>query len=310
MDPVEAPATQTDWPSFDLPAEVTRDEPAPAVAATDPATPPATDPATQPATDPAAQPTAQPTTPTGGPAGPTAEESVPKYRLDDQRTQFEGVIAELRAQNERLTALVERSVGGQRSPAAEPPPEPPDPQRAAIREKLFEAIPELAWLEKLRGVAERSDELFKSADTVKQITAAEAAHYDRYANRTFDTLFDKIAALTLGEGKTGKDVPDLVKPGVVSSWVRWVTTDKARSARYDAEDPKLVDEFWGLYKAATFDTARRDAAVATLQRGTPAVPVGGGGHPVASAVPQPKPSNLDEDEIHNRAWAARDSVGV
>lgn len=309
MEPEVTSSTTPDWPSFDLPTEVTRDEPAATPAATVPAT--AATPAATP--DPAAQPPAQPSTPAGGaPAGtPSADgEFVPKYRLDADREKFEGIVATQAAQIAALTALVERTVGPRAEAPATPEPAQPSAADLEIRERLLAVFPQLALLDKLQPLADRSDDLLGTVGTVQRISKDEQAYFDRYAQRTFDSIFDRIAALTLGEGKTGKDVSDFTKPGVVTTFTRWVTGDPQRAARYDREDPKLVDEFWGLYKAANYDAARRDAAVAQLQRGAPAVPVGGGGAPVAAAPPQPNPSGLDEDAIHNRAWAARDSVGA
>jgi hypothetical protein len=181
----------------------------------------------------------------------------------------------------------------------------------AIRERLLAVFPELKLLDDLKELAAKKKELLGTTDAVGRYQSAETQYYDRYAERTLGTIFDKMAALQLGEGKTGADLNELAKSGVLSTFTKWVTADPSRAARYEAEDEKVVDEFWGAYKAAMFDTVRRDANAELLTRAQtpPAVPKGGGSGPAAPAAPA-KVTGLDEDEVHTRAWANRDSVGV
>jgi hypothetical protein len=172
-------------------------------------------------------------------------------------------------------------------------------------------FPELKLLDELKVLAEKKDALLGTADAVGRYQTAETAYYDRYAERTIDSIYDRIAALTLGDGKKAADLDELAKGGVLTTFTRWVTKDPARAARFENEDPKIVDEFWTAYKAAVYDPVRRDSNAALLAAAAqpPALPVGGGGAPVASAPPA-KTTGLDEDAVHAAAWARRDQVGV
>lgn len=186
-----------------------------------------------------------------------------------------------------------------------------DPRDVAVRERLFAVIPGLKRLDELLQLAEHKDRLIGTADAVNRFQTQETAYYDRYAERSINSIHDRIAALTLGEGKTGKDLSEIAKGGVLTTFTKWVTQDPARAARYENEDPKVVDEFWNAYKAAVFDPVRRESNAALLAAAAapPTLPVGGGGAPVSTTPPQ-QATNLDEDSVHAAAWARRDSVGV
>lgn len=305
-----------EWPTFDVPAEVPKPD-APPVAATPPPAPgtPATPPATPPV---AATPPAQPTTPPGGapatPPGPV-DENVPKYRLDADREKFESIINTLTQQNARLMDLVSRGAPGQPPPPTPETPAPLTPQDLIVRDRLYQVVPELKILQELvphlKVLAEKKDALLGTVDQGARMQNAEETYWDRYVERTLASIYDRIAVMQLGEGKTAKDLDDLAKTGVFGAFRGWVTKDKARADRYNSEDPKLIEEFWSAYKAAVYDPQRRDADAALLARAQtpPTLPIGGGGTPIAPAPPAPV-NNLDEDAVHKRAWATRDSVGV
>jgi hypothetical protein len=276
------------WPSYDVPSEVPRDQPAETPEPA-PGTPPG-----------------QPTGPTGGAAAaPAATDGdvIPKYRLDETIAQRDQYYALVERQQQQIDQLLARL--GPQPPAAEAPP-PPTPQDLQIRERLFQVFPELKLLDELKELAARKQDLLGAAQAVPQWRTAEAQYYDRYVERTIGAITDKLAQFTLGAGKTGKDVNPLVTDSLVGTFTKWIRNDPRRAARFEQEDPRLVEEFWHAYKAAHYDPIARDRNASLLERRPPAVPVGGGGAPVAGAPPRVDPT--DEDAVHASAWAQRDSV--
>jgi hypothetical protein len=307
------------WPTFAMPDGVARDG-----ATADPPPPSSVTPPAVPATPPAAadgQPPAQlaaavppPAAPSGGGTGqpPADGESIPRYRLDEQRQNFERIVQTQQAQIDRLGQMLERAMGRPaETPPPAAPPEPPSPQDVAIRERLLKVIPELAMLDKLKPIIDRSDDLLGAANVVPHWMKAEETFYDRYAASAVDAVYEKVAKLIHGDDKTAEALDEFTRDGLLSTFTRWVTRDPQRAARFENQDPKVVDEFVSAYKASLYDPVRRDRNAALQQRveNPPAIPQGGGATPPAPATPQPL-DLADEDAVHARAWANRDSVGA
>ncbi len=307
---------EASWPTYEAPSGIPREGSEAAQPPTPPVTPPVA--ATPPAdgTPPAQPPAVPPAAPTGGASGqpPADSDVIPKYRLDEQRERFEAVIATQTAQIERLTALVERTMAGRGEPPAAPatPPAPPSPEDLKIRERLLSVFPELKLLDELKELAAKKQDLLGAASAVPAWRQAETAYYDRYAETTLNSIYDKLAVIGLGEGKTGKDFDDLAKGGLLNTFSQWVTRDPQRAARYEAQDPKVVDEFVAAYKASVYDPVRRDrnAELLTRAQTPPAIPQGGPATPPAPPAVPPALNLTDEDAVHAHAWATRDTVGT
>lgn len=306
----------TDWPTFEVPASVPRDEPAPGPAAGAPnaATPPAA-PATPPAAPaggtPPAQPpaAATPPAPTGGaPASPEGGEVIPKHRLDETIAERDRARAEGAAKDRQIAELTARLQAGGTPPAAPPAPAAPtiSPEDQRVRERLLQVFPELKAVLEAQDLLARKDDLLGVVGDAGRWRQNEQAITDQFVQTSVDTVFDKVAAFTLGEGKSGKDLNPLVQQSVVAAFSRFVASDQVRAARYERHDLTLVDEFWTAYKAAVYDPVRRDANAQLLERAgnPPAVPQGGSTTPPVPPAPKPADNN-DEDAVHANAWARR-----
>lgn len=274
------------WPEYQVPAEVPSDS-----------------------AEPAGTPQAQPSTPPGGaPAtDPSTGDVIPKHRLDETIAQRDRYFELASQQQQQIQQLLSRLNQGP-APTPPAPPEPPNPQDLAIRERLYQVFPELKMLEDLKELAAQKQNLLGAAQAVPQWRTAETQYYDRYVERVLGGIADKVATFTLGDGKTGKDLNELVADSLVGTFTKWVKNDPRRTARFEAEDSTLPDEFWAAYKAAHYDPITRDKRAALLQRAgnPPRVPVGGGGAPVAGTPP--KADVTDEDAVHASAWTQRDTV--
>lgn len=303
-EPDDNAAADATWPDYQVPAEVTPDGPVAATPPADPATPPA-----QPAADP-------PAAPTGGAPGqpPGDDGAIPAYRLNETRERFEAIVTQQADQIRTLTSLVERLTAGQTPTGTPPvgePAAPPSPQDLAIRERLLSVFPELKLLDELKEIAAKKADLLGAADAVPRWNRAETEHYDRYAETSMNTVYDKLAVLMIGDGKTGKDLDDLARGGLLNTFSQWVMRDPARAARFEAFDPKVIDEFVAAYKTSMIDPVRRDrnAALLTRAQNPPALPQGGPASAPSPAAPNTLNLN-DEDAVHAAAWAGRDAVGA
>lgn len=289
-------------PSYELPASVPRGgDPQPPVP---PVQPPAAPPAPAGGTPPA---------PAGGaPAGQPSDEQIPRYRLDEVVSDRDNLRTLVLEQQRQISQLLQRfgQTPGPAAPAAPPPPQL-TPQDIAIRDRLYGIIPGLDKLADLLPFLERRDAIFGAADAVPAWRSAEDQYWDRYANDSVSSIADEFAKFQLGEGKAAKDLNPIVLDSIRAAFTRWVTSDPARAARYEREDPSIPKEFWGVYRATVFDPIRRSQQAAVLENQPPALPRGGGGAPAGSNTPPsapPAPAGDDEDAIHARAWGIRDTV--
>lgn len=303
------PDDANDWPTFEVPADVPRDEPA----AQDPA---AGDPNAAPPADPAggtppAQPPATPPAPTGGaPASPEGGEVIPKHRLDETIADRDRYRTLVETQARQIEALLQRLGTPATPPAADPnaPPAAPEltPQDRQIRERLLSVIPELSRLPEVLELLSKKDDLLGVVGDAGRWRENEQAITDQFVQTSVDTVFDRVAAFTLGEGKKGKDLNPLVQQSVVAAFSRFVASDAGRRDRYERHDLTLADEFWTAYKAAVYDPIRRDANAQLLERAgsPPAVPQGGSQTPPTPPAPRPA-DGIDEDTVHTNAWNRR-----
>ena len=287
-----APAPAAD-PSYELPADVPRDDDAPPPGGAPP------------------QPPAPPSTPAGAAEGgtPPADESIPRHRFDETLAERDRLAQLVATQTQQINLLLERLTTG---PApAEPERPQPSPQDLEIRQRLLAVFPELGMLDQLRDVVAQREQLLAAAEAVPTWRQREEQYYDQYAERSIASVFDEAAEHTLGKGKAGKDLDPLVQESIKQTFIRWVTMDPQRAARYEREDPSIPKQFWAAYKAAHYDAMRRDQQAQLLARADhpPKVPQGGPGAPPPPTAPSALDLN-DEDAVHKAAWAARDSVGV
>lgn len=310
----------SDWPDYEVPADVPRAEvtPAPAADTTTPPAPPASSSGTPPATPAPAQATGTPATtpPAGAPSAASPEPSTAPNELQQiqaglrEMAEFNRSLVE---QNRVLTERLSQLTAQPPTPAAPPAPvEPPDPQTLAIRDRMFQVFP---WLKDLEELAGKKTALLGAAEAVPAITAdrtaaqeADRQYWENYRNQSFQTVVSSIAAEVLGQGKTFKDVDPAVASGIAEAFRVWVINDPKRAARYEGQDPALLGEFVDHYKAVTIMPLRRTENVAALDAAAaaPAIPRGGPSvQPGPAAQPSAPPAaNNDEDEIHSRSWAS------
>jgi hypothetical protein len=304
-----------DLPDFELPVEVTRDE-------TQVGQPGDTAQNAQPPVAPAAGGTQPPATAApGGATDPNGESAtIPKYRFDEVSARAN----EQAAQIANLTAILNRLTTQPQAatPTTQPPAQPESelsPQDQAIRDRMLAIVPELALLAELKGVpiadlkelVGAKTNLLGITERVGTWASREEAEVNRYVDNSLASVYNKAAAFVLGEGKTGKDLNPMVRDNITNAMSRFVSSDPARAARFENQDPTVIDEFWTAYKAATYDPIKRDQRAAVLTRaGNPhAVPQGGTQPP--PAPPSPKPSDsADVDAIYGEAWNRRAEVGA
>jgi hypothetical protein len=131
------------------------------------------------------------------------------------------------------------------------------------------------------------------------------SYWQGVATRTLANVYDGVATMMLGQGKTGKDLDPEFVADLQEGFLKWCERDRTgqRIARYEGHDPQLVPEFLKAFGARYVDPVRRSAAVSVQQRGqaTQGLPVSGAAGLPAASVP-PAVNNSDEDAVHGRAW--------
>lgn len=295
------------WPDIPVPADVPRTETTPAPAS---GTPP---PPASPAPSTSASASGAPATPApaGAPAAAVPEPATAPAGMEE----FQRAIAEVTAFNRQLleqnAALIAQLRGGQPATPAQPAaPEPPplSPQDIAIRDRLYGVIPELKMLAELVA---KKDAILGAADAVPQITADRTAaqkaqddYWSSYRDQQFSAAWDTVAKDMLGEGKTGKDLDPMLQSMIANAFVRWVTSDAARAARYERQDQQLLGEFAAHYRALAIAPLRRTENVAaiTAAETAPPMPRGGPSTTPSSPAPTPPAPAKDEDAMYSSSW--------
>jgi hypothetical protein len=320
----EVAIPETDWPTYEVPADVPRDadaSPAPAAGTTPPpAATPAPSPTPAVGTPPAPAPSGgAPATPspTGVPAAAAAEPVTANQGLEELRAQVTEqatINRTLIEQNTVLAGQLRELLTRQNQPPPAPAPAPtPEPelseQDRAVLDRLYKLIPGLKDLPEfvakkaaLLGAAEAVPGVLSDREAAQR---ASDEYWAGYRDQQFTGAQDLVAKELLGDGKTAKDLDPLARHTVASALQNWVLSDPARAARYERQDQQLLGEFFAHYKAIMMAPLRRTENVAALAAAEAAPPIPRGGpsvtpSPVAPAAPTVP---TDEDAIHGTSWA-------
>lgn len=212
---------------------------------------------------------------------------VPPDRLSQIARQRREIENQLYLERQRVAALS----------GVKPPAQPEDPETATMRQELERLYPGLSRLGDLPF-----DKLIKA---VERLDALEASHqsseqnywsaFGRQQLRIVDSKFKEMF---------GKD-PSQRQRNVIASELRdFCEADPHRVARYEAQDPTLIDEFWQFYESEHIDPYRRHftAPVAAAGRGRAALPQGGNAQTVQPGQGAGKQKPKDEDEMWEAAF--------
>ena len=233
-----------------------------------------------------------PGAPVGSPAAPAVQPQAPtgfNYKEDRsnwvpshvvrQRTQdLEQARRDLQYEKQRVAAL-----SGVKMPAA-----PRNPEHDAIRNQLFEVVPEfqefLDMKEKLKGFADGFD-----PKEIAAIRESQTQSWAAQGNQTLRALTDKIKA-----AYGGKELPQKQLKRIASAFVTEVGEDPELRARYESGDLSIIDEFVADFTGGVLSPFQRQADVTQQATRNLAIrlPRGGGSSSVVGARPATlKPSD-------------------
>lgn len=217
--------------------------------------------------------------PSGDPAAPPAE-TVPKARFFEVNRQNQ----ELRR---RIQALEQQH-------APKPAAEPVNPEDDAIRKQLFKLVPSL---EKFGSLT--PDQVQKLLDSVPFVEQHTQQYWNTVAGGAVRQL-TAVFAKTYGAQPSERQVETMRQ-----MLHAHISRDEAAQARYMAQDPTLVDEFWKEYEESFITPIRRTTLAAEEQRAArranlPAAPTRT--HAFGKGAP-PK-QNMTQDERGDAAWEA------
>lgn len=289
-----------EFPSFDVPSDVTGSTPSSVTPAAEPQQPSAPAPpadtdipeASNPLFAPmtAQEPPAEAPAPVRGPQAPAPPPVAPSAE------------AVLLAQQSQLLASIAARLQPQ-EPEAEAPP-PRDPKDIALEQTLIKRIPTLGPL-----LAALNDPA--KAAALQSLLAAAPAHqqtvaafYDQYAEATVDKL-KGIYATDYGIDPAALTRDD---ENVLSDQFQlWVTQPQNKKAwqRYEAGDIRVVDEFGQFFRSRFVQPARRAGQQAVQQRGAvvAGLPRGGGSQIPTPAQTAPRVQTpASERDVFGEAW--------
>ena len=255
-----------------------------------PATPSAAPPA--PASPAFASPVATPQVPAAPPISGVPEDRsnwVPPHRLREVRETSQRQFAEKEA---AYQAELNRYQNQLRALVGVTPP--PNQEHGAIRQQFDQVFGEGA-----SSLFEKREQIEQYLERMQSVEAAMDHIWQSHAQQSMDRIYSHA------EETLGAPVPPEGKRALHAAFTGWVQSYPEHEARYNRNDPTLVDEFWKTMASTLVDPARRTAAVGVASRGMQALP-----QDTPAGVPSPglapKPANLDERS--NIAWAQYQSA--
>ncbi len=238
------------------------------------------------------------------------EEMFPKHRYDAVRTENERLQTQLSHLTQLLTAIAP-TLQQLKTPNAPPPA--PDPVRDKIVSQLYEYVPWLRQAERLAPLADKIEAALERIDQLSQTQAAsrtaEQQSWDNYAKHTLAAVHATVAPLIVQPGKSVADLSAFTKQTITDLFVRWVAADQQRAVRYDAHDPKLIEEFKGFYEGEMVSPFKREAAALQTARARKVgnLPVAGQTSSTLGTPPPKPPADEDEDakfeRLGKQGWA-------
>lgn len=166
---------------------------------------------------------------------------------------------------------------------------PPNQEHGAIRQQFDQVFGEGA-----SSLFEKREQIEQYLERMQSVEAAMDHIWQSHAQQSMDRVFSHA------EETLGSPVSPEGKRALHAAFTGWVQSYPEHEARYNRNDPTLVDEFWQALSSTLVDPARRTAAAGVAARGPQALPQDTPAG-VPSPGPAPKPANLDERSTN--AWA-------
>lgn len=251
-------------------------------------------------------PVSTPAEPASTPAAPVATPAAPEFKFPEDRTNWvpqdkhraaEAAANKLARELERHKtelALERRRRIADLSGAN--PPSPEDDEQKKIAEAFY-ALPQFAHLKGL--TPEVMAKLTALAERGEEHEAAVKHQWDGLARRTFQSVVGRIQdelELDTLDDEQAEEIKDSFR-----RFARYQPDAEAFRQRYEAEDPKIVEEFVARYMDKVVNPIRRSAA-ASLTRPTQArVPRGGTSQPVVTQKPKLDFSKMNDDQARQAA---------
>lgn len=182
-----------------------------------------------------------------------------------------------------------------------------DPRTKAVRERMFQHIPELKVLAEygadLPTLLKELKELLPSLPRLRESFPTITANIEEGRERNAETFSDKLqsgyAVALLGEGKTMKDLTEKQVAKLGRNFIAFCSEDPRRVARYNRGDVRLVDEFLDEERE-TIQISRRQHFAGALNRNDVKVPSGGGSGTALGGAD--KAPSKDPDAIFEESW--------
>lgn len=239
-------------------------------------------------------------TSTGTTSGSAAAAAARKYEYAEDRSQWVppdrvSQIARQRRDIEQQLFLERQRVAALSGVKA--PPAPEDPETAQMRRELETLYPGLKRLGDLPF-----DKLIKSVERLEQLeqhTQSSEQHYwSSYGRQQLNIVSGRFKEVF------GKEPSDRQQRVIAGELREFCEADPRRVARYEAQDPTLIEEFWTDYTAEHIDPYRRHftAPVAAAGRTRERLPQAGASNTVAPGQGTGKSKPKDEDEMWDQAF--------
>jgi len=293
-----------EFPSFDVPSDVTGSTPSSVTPAAEPQQPSAPAPPADTDIPEASNPLFAPMTAQGDtPAADTTPARVPRpTQTPAAPAVAPSAEALLLAQQSQLLASIAARLQPQ-APEAEPPP-PRDPKDIALEQTLIKRIPTLGPLLAALNDPVKAQALQALLTAAPQHQQTVAAFYEQYADATVDKL-KGIYATDYGVDATALNRED--ENLLSDQFQMWVTQPQNAKAlqRYEAGDLRVVDEFGQFFRSRFVQPARRAGQQAVAQRGqvVAGLPRGGGSQiPTPSQTAPRVQTPASERDVFGEAW--------
>lgn len=174
-----------------------------------------------------------------------------------------------------------------------------DPRLERIRNGIFEAMPELKAL-----VGLNPEQISKALEAIPAFQRQHDTHWESLADRTMASVHQAVMPYVLGaDGKLDQLTEDQ-KLELGLSFRSWCLRDTtgARVRRYEAGDPKIVEDFRDYYATTHHAPAHRANVAAAAARAAAGQNLPKAGKADATGTPVPKVDPQDEDAVHGAAW--------
>ena len=174
-----------------------------------------------------------------------------------------------------------------------------DPKAEAVRNRLFEVMPELKAL-----IGLDPKQIQSALEAIPAFQRNTDQQWNTLAERTMGQIYTSVLPYVMGpDGKVDQLTEDQ-RGELANSFRSWCLRDKtgARVDRYERGDAKLVEEFRDYYAGVHHAPAHRATVAAAAARAQAGGAAPRAGRADATGTPIPKVDATDEDAVHNAAW--------